>query len=237
MDALTLILSALLGYLLGSLSFARIVTRLVSPQTDIQTIEIPLAPGSDQKYRFESMGATTASMALGGRVGCVIGLLDMLKVTLPVLAFRLLYPAQPYFLVAATAGMVGHNWPVFYRFKGGRGISAAYGGLLAIDPIGAVVAAFGGLALGLLVVRDFVVAYLAGLWLLIPWMAIVRQDLAYVLYAAALNALFMLSMIPDLKVYMKSRRMGVTDTQYVMQITPMGRGMLKIAERLKIPMR
>jgi glycerol-3-phosphate acyltransferase PlsY len=53
-------------------------------------------------------------MKMGPKVGCTIGLLDILKVTLPVLVFRLLYPDQYYFLIVAIAGMVGHNWPVFH---------------------------------------------------------------------------------------------------------------------------
>jgi len=50
--------------------------------------------------------------------------------------FFLLYPAQPYFLIAALAGFIGHCWPIFYRLKGGRGISPFYGGLFGFDPLG-----------------------------------------------------------------------------------------------------
>jgi len=43
----------------------------------------------------------------------------MAKVAIPTLVFKLLYPQDPYLLIAAAAGMVGHIWPVFNRFKGG----------------------------------------------------------------------------------------------------------------------
>jgi glycerol-3-phosphate acyltransferase PlsY len=54
-------------------------------------------------------------------------------------------------LLAAAAGLIGNNWPVYYRFKGGSGISAIYGGLLVIDPLAILVSAAGGLLIGLVI--------------------------------------------------------------------------------------
>ena len=96
-------------------------------------------------YKVTTTGATAASMQLGARAGCAIGLLDMLKAAIPVLLFRILYPDELYLLAAAVAAMAGHNWPVFHRFQGGRGISAYYGGLLVIDWVGALVTAAVGM--------------------------------------------------------------------------------------------
>jgi len=47
--------------------------------------------------------------------------LDMLKITIPTLVFKHVYPDTPYFLITAATGMIGHVWPLYHGFKGGRG--------------------------------------------------------------------------------------------------------------------
>ena len=232
MNALLALCAAIAGYLLGSLSFSRIISRLAAPQTDIAHTEVPV-PGTDTTYKVTAFGATAVSMQLGPRVGCAIGLLDMLKVTLPTLAFKLFYPDQPYELIVAAAGMAGHNWPIFHRFRGGRGISAYYGGLFVIDWLGALVTSTAGLLLGLLVIRDFIVAYLAGLWLLIPWIWFRTHRWEYLVYAVVVNVLYIIAMIPDLKQYLSIRKTTEVDARMVMETNPMGRGMIKISDWLQ----
>ena len=128
------------SYLLGSISFARLVTYIFAPGESLEDIEFPVE-GAEEGMRMEAMGGNTVSMKLGAKAGCAVGWLDILKVFVPTLVFRLLYPDQYLFLLAAIAGFIGHCWPIYYRFRGGRGISAFYGGLFAFDPIGAIVVA------------------------------------------------------------------------------------------------
>jgi len=232
MNTLIALCAAIAGYLFGSISFSRIVSRIVAPQADIAHTEVPVL-GTDMTYKVTAFGATAISMQLGPRVGCAIGLLDMLKVALPTLAFKLLYPSQPYELIVAVAGMAGHNWPLFHRFKGGRGISAYYGGLFVIDWLGAIVTSTAGLLLGMVVVRDYFVAYMAGLWLLIPWIWFRTHRLEYLAYAVVVNVLYVVAMIPDLEQYLKIRREVAVDPKMMMETNPMGRGMLKMSEWLQ----
>ena len=229
MNAFVALCAAIAGYLLGSLSFSRIISRLVAPQTDVAHTEVPV-PGTDMTYKVTAFGATAVSMQLGPRVGCAIGLLDMLKVALPTLAFKLLYPDQPYELIVAVTGMAGHNWPIFHRFKGGRGISTYYGGLFVIDWLGALVTSAVGMLLGMLVIRDYMVAYIAGLWLLIPWIWFRTHRWEYVAYAVVVNVLYVIAMIPDLKQYLSIRKTTDLDPKMVLETNPMGRGMLKISD-------
>jgi hypothetical protein len=84
-----------------------------------------------------------------------------------------------------------------------------------------------------LVVRDFIVAYIAGLWLLIPWMWFRTHRLEYVAYAIVVNVLYIVAMIPDLRQYLKIRREVAVDPKMVMETNPMGRGMLKISNWLQ----
>lgn len=235
MHAIPLFLAALAGYLAGAISFSRMITRLVDPKADLTSVEIPVE-GLDETYKMTAMGASTAGMLLGRRVGCLIGLLDMLKVTIPTLVIRWLYPDQPYFLVTALAGMLGHIWPVYYRFKGGRGISAVYGGLFAIDWLGAIATSGLGMALGMVVFRDLLVSYLSGLWLLIPWMWFRTHNGYYLAYALLANLIFLLGMLPELRQIMRLRRKrgGKGSMMSMMEHTPMGQSMLDIARRLKL---
>ena len=190
--------------------------------------------GSQETYKVTGTGSSVLSMELGSRAGCTVGILDMLKAALPTLWCMWRYPGQPYFLLASAAVMIGHNWPIYYRFRGGRGISSVYGSLLVIDPIGAIACAFGGMLLGLAVLRDAIVAYLAGLWLLIPWMWLRWRSLPYSVYAIALNLIFVLGMVPDLKQYLKFRGQGKVDIKAATDIMPMSRGMMKMMQKLHL---
>ena len=63
---------------------------------------------------------------------------------------RLYFHGQSLYMVsAALAGLVGHIWPLYYRFHGGSGYSAILGGLLVIDPLAVLVAPLAGLVLGI----------------------------------------------------------------------------------------
>ena len=104
---------------------------------------------------------------------------------------------------------MGHNWPIFYGFKGGSGLSPTYGGMLVISPIGAIVTAFGGMALGLFVLRNVVVAYLAGLWLMIPWLWFTTYDLWYLAYGIIVNVLFFIAMMPEIKTVREYQKRGI----------------------------
>ena len=112
------------AYLLGSLSFAVIVSRafgLNDPRT----------------FGSKNPGATNV-LRSGSKKAAVITLLfDALKGWLPVLAVR--YFGKPYGLEEGTAALVGlaaflgHLWPVFFGFKGGKGVATALGVLFGVD--------------------------------------------------------------------------------------------------------
>jgi glycerol-3-phosphate acyltransferase PlsY len=226
-------LGAIAAYLIGSLSFARWVTYWWTSGTDLAQHEIGLE-GTNERYKVLSIGANSASSLLGPKAGMLVGILDILKMSCPTLFFKLYFPAHPaYALIAAVAGMIGHIWPVYYRFHGGSGFSAIIGGLLAIDWLAVLVAPVAGLLLGMLVLRNMIVATLGWIWLLIPWFWC-RTDgsPAYVLYAIIVNILFILAMLPEYQTAMKYRREGKM-LEYglgSLKSNPMGRGMLKIAK-------
>ena len=234
MDPILLFLVALVGYLLGSISFARLISRLVDPKADLRDITLPVQ-NSEEKMPMLAMGANTASIKYGPKVGCSAGLLDILKVFLPTLAVRLIYPAEPYYLVAATAGFIGHCWPVYYGFKGGRGISPFYGGMFAIDPLGALVVASASMFIGMVLLKELLFAYTGGVFLTIVWFALTRGWSPELIYALVIGILFLVALIPEIKMVRGMyQKYGKGDMRQSMGTFPMGQAMLKLMDALKI---
>src|SRR5690349_21753234 len=117
---LTPVIAAAAGYLLGSVSFAIVVSRL-------------MALPDPRSYGSKNPGATNV-LRSGSKPAAVLTLLgDGAKGWLAAwLAWRLTGDAT----VAAVAGFaafLGHLWPVFHRFAGGKGVATAAGALLGLD--------------------------------------------------------------------------------------------------------
>lgn len=209
MDPVVALIAAAVGYLLGSISFARLVARAVDPTADVTRIETVLGEGVS--FTSDSVSATAVRMKVGRRYGILTALLDMSKVAVPTLVLRLVFPDQPYFIIAATAGLIGHDWPIYHRFLGGRGETAIYGALLVIDPIGVVVTLVLGMALGF-VLGNVLVLRWAGMILLIPWFWIVRGDPALVAYMVVADVVYLVAMRPELSQYVAMRHEHVDPT-------------------------
>ena len=114
------------AYLVGSLSFAVIISRL-------------MGLADPRSYGSGNPGATNV-LRSGNRAAAVLTLaLDALKGYVPVVVALMLQ--QPLglskFAVAMVglAAFVGHLWPVFFRFQGGKGVATAAGVLLALNPL------------------------------------------------------------------------------------------------------
>jgi glycerol-3-phosphate acyltransferase PlsY len=234
MDPIVLVALAVSGYLLGSLSFARLVPRLLDPKADLSGVSLPVQD-SDERIPMLAMGANTASIKYGPKVGCSAGLLDILKVFLPTLAARLVFPGEPYYLVVATTGFIGHCWPIYYRFKGGRGISPFYGGMLAIDPLGALVVASASMFIGMVLFKELLFAYTGGVFLSLLWFAITRGWSPELIYAIVIGVLFLIALIPEIKLVREAyRKYGRGDMRQSMSTFPMGQAMLRLMDRLHL---
>jgi glycerol-3-phosphate acyltransferase PlsY len=88
-----------------------------------------------------NIGATNAARLLGKKIGACTFLGDMLKGFVPVLAAKMLLAgtgATPVHVAAAVCGLaafLGHLYPIYLRFKGGKGVATACGVMLALEPI------------------------------------------------------------------------------------------------------
>lgn len=231
MSIVIAVLSAVVGYFLGGISFSRIVTRFLAPNVDLEDVRLRKLDGTEGDQLL-TVGATTAAIKLGPRVGCAIGILDILKALIPTLAFKFLYPGEYYFLLASLFAVIGHNWPVYYRFKGGGGMSPALGGFLAVDWVGTLIANLLGMLVGFGIIRDLFFAYVGWTLFMIPYLWVVTKDPIFALYALAINVAFYLALVPEIKRYLEARKLGESDMQQGMEVTPMGRGMLKMARAM-----
>src|SRR6478752_6936753 len=134
-----------LGYLFGSIPFGLVLTGLAG-KGDIRNI------GSG------NIGATNV-LRTGSKVLAASTLiLDCLKATAAILIARALWPGTESF--AATGALVGHLYPVWLRFKGGKGVATLLGILAPLLPVAALVYAIVWLGL-FLVVRISSVAGMA----------------------------------------------------------------------------
>ncbi len=107
------------AYLFGSISAAILVCRLMG-------LPDPRGEGSGNP------GATNV-LRIGGKKAAAITLLgDMLKGLLPVLAARLLGLDDPWLGLTAAAAFLGHLYPVFFGFQGGKGVATMLGTLVPL---------------------------------------------------------------------------------------------------------
>src|ERR1044072_7707891 len=132
--ALPFIAALVFGYLLGSIPFGLVFTRLAGTQ-DIRSI------GSG------NIGATNVLRT--GRKGLAAPALlaDVLKGTIAVLVMTWLW-GRDVGLIAGLGAFVGHLWPVWLNFKGGKGVATFLGVLLAVAWQGAILFGVLWLAVG-----------------------------------------------------------------------------------------
>lgn len=202
MDPMVALAAALVGYVAGNISMARLMAARVDPSVDVTRIEVEL--GNGETFISTSVSGTAARMRLGTRYGVLVALLDMAKVAVPTLAFALLFPDQPYRYIVAAAGLIGHDWPILHRFLGGRGESSIYGALAVLDPIGAVATIVVSAGLGF-VTGSILVLRWGGMVLMIGWAWLVRGDPAFVAYMAFAVVTYLFAMRGELGQYFSMR--------------------------------
>ena len=115
-------LSFLSGYLVGSFPTGYLLVKRKS------NLDITVSGSGNA-------GAFNASVVTGSKVlGIAVGLIDGLKGAAAVLIGELLLPGFWGSAVGVLGAVIGHNYPVWLRFKGGRGLATACGGLLLLGP-------------------------------------------------------------------------------------------------------
>jgi glycerol-3-phosphate acyltransferase PlsY len=126
MTAVTIIVLTVFSYVIGSIPFGLLLAK--TKGVDIRTI------GSG------NIGATNVLRCLGKAMGIACFVLDVLKGYLPAAFFPILGKIDPAFgILFGTAAIIGHNFPVFLKFKGGKGVATSAGVLLGVAPMAVVI--------------------------------------------------------------------------------------------------
>lgn len=125
MIALQIVGLVVLGYLIGAVPFGVVIGRLM------RGIDV-------REHGSGGMGMTNVMRTVGKKAGALVFLLDLLKGAGAVaLAWPILGSASDMLAWGQVAGgaaaVIGHSWPVYIGFKGGRGIATGFGALLVIS--------------------------------------------------------------------------------------------------------
>ncbi len=114
----------LVAYLIGAIPFALLLSRMKG--VDIRQV------GSG------NVGATNVFRSVSKGLGAMTFTCDVLKGFLPVFLFPLIWPVEQLpenaGLLYGCAAIAGHNWPVYLRFRGGKGVATSAGVLLGVAP-------------------------------------------------------------------------------------------------------
>ncbi|OEH84782.1 acyl-phosphate glycerol 3-phosphate acyltransferase [Desulfuribacillus stibiiarsenatis] len=110
-----MIASNLIGYLLGSISFSYLVGKYWAG------IDI-------RNFGSGNAGATNTLRVLGVGPGIIVFIFDGLKGVMSVLIAEFISSGDPLvMIVAGISSIVGHNWPIYLKFKGGKGVATTIG--------------------------------------------------------------------------------------------------------------
>lgn len=122
----TLLAIPFAAYLLGSIPFGLLLAKLFDG-------------GDVRKAGSGNIGATNVTRVAGPLAGILTLILDAAKGTAAVwLAARFAYYSATWMIIAAFAVLLGHCFPVWLKFKGGKGVATALGVFLALSPLAAI---------------------------------------------------------------------------------------------------
>jgi glycerol-3-phosphate acyltransferase PlsY len=190
---LKLVAAILLGYLLGAIPFGVVIIRL-GRRVDVT------------KYGSGKIGATNVLRTGGVKAAAAVFALDIAKGAVAVVLARVIVGTQEATLgtlvldfqsaqfAAALAAVVGHNWSIYIRFRGGRGVCTFFGGLFAmwwsVGLIG------GALVIGLMALTRYAsvgsMAGIAGSFLaMLLFLLLGRQPVEYLLYTGVAGGLIL----------------------------------------------
>lgn len=112
-----------IGYLLGSIPFALVIGK-VFYKKDIRN------------FGSGNLGGSNAGRVLGKRAGLSVMTLDILKVTLAIFIASFFENKDVMMVAAGVAAAMGHCFPIFAKFKGGKAVATMYGFLFGMALIG-----------------------------------------------------------------------------------------------------
>lgn len=179
------ILSIIIGYLLGSIPTAYIVSRR-KKGVDIREV------GS------RNMGGANVMRQVGRREGALVGIVDVAKGAGAVLIAQALNVPELWVFGAGFAALLGHNFPVFAGFRGGRGSATMIGIFFVLAPEATLIT-LALVAIPFFTTRKFMAALLIGFGLLPLFIWLLEGSLMLVRYALLIDLFMLVRNLPDLR--------------------------------------
>jgi len=182
---LNIILPIITGYLIGSIPFGVIAGKL-------KKIDI-------RKVGSGNIGATNIYRTLGTAPAVAVFILDLLKGTFAVYIAQAMIPASPAIIVVSgIAAVMGHMYPVYLGFKGGKGSATGLGVLLGITPDLFIIAII-YVAVAIAVTRYVSVTSIGGVILLAVLMFTFHKPVEYSIAAIIVASLVIYKHVPNIK--------------------------------------
>ena len=122
MELYKTIILAIAAYFIGSISFSYIITKKTT--------------GKDiRNQKVKNAGAFNVLLSVGPLIGIIVGLLDAVKTLLIILLAQALGLNIVHSIIAASFGIIGHCFPIYYNFYGGKGAGTVVGILIYYIPV------------------------------------------------------------------------------------------------------
>ncbi len=171
-----LIIVSILSYILGNISTSYFFAKIFA-DIDIR------------KYGSGNAGATNALRTLGKKAGAAVLIGDILKGIIAVLIGKII-AGEDGQIFAGLFVVIGHNWPVFLSFKGGKGIATTIGVMIGINPY--IVAGIVPIGILIIIITRYVsLASISGMIIFPIVMLYTKQSIKLVLFSFILSIMAM----------------------------------------------
>ena len=183
----------LISYIIGSIPFSYIIARLYK--------------GKDiRKLGTKNVGATNVISVVGLVPGLIALFFDISKGTLAVYLTDKITKNITVSLFAGFFTVIGHNWPIFLKFNGGKGIATTIGILLIKSPISFLILYLIVIPITILITNDSFMSASMGFIILPLILWLLKRDIWWVIFGILLALIIVIRHMDELKTYFKGRR-------------------------------
>lgn len=179
------ILFVIIAYLIGSISSGYLIGKLT------KGIDI-------RQYGSKNAGATNAFRVLGKKAGLATLIFDGVKGLIIILVAHMIGFSPTIVIISGIAAIVGHNWPIFFGFRGGRGIATSIGIMFGISWQVFLTVLIIGL-IPLAITRYVSLGSIVGAIIFPIVMYFFGEPLPYIIFAIIMSVLAIVRHIPNIR--------------------------------------
>lgn len=194
-----IIITILISYIIGAIPVGYIVGKIFF-KTDIT------------KKGSGNIGFANVAQHLGLKAAFAVFLLDYLEGFIAVLAVKLLFNTPLLNAVAALMVVVGHDFSVFMKFKGGKGASTTYGALTVLSPLATLFGAF--TFFGMLGIKKYIsLSNLVSISMIPVYMVFMKVNKYYIFAAFSLAVLLIYTHRKNIADLISGKELKITNSE------------------------